>query len=135
MPVTQLSPPLPPYYRPCRGSEAFVNYLRFWACLTFVPPSSVIPPYSPEPSAGEESLSRPSPIRSPRGEFVQSNGRITLTLKEQAENSAAPTYAPGGLVTGKISIQGSESVTEVVLKVILSNEPEYEFSLTPYVSS
>ncbi|KAJ7791226.1 hypothetical protein B0H14DRAFT_2936568 [Mycena olivaceomarginata] len=97
MPVTQLSPPLPPYYRPCRGS--------------------VIPPYSPEPSAGEESLSRPSPIRSPRGEFVQSNGRITLTLKEQAENSAAPTYAPGGLVTGKISIQGSESVTEVVLKL------------------
>ncbi|KAJ7367298.1 hypothetical protein DFH08DRAFT_837071 [Mycena albidolilacea] len=97
MPVTELSPPLPPYYRPCRGS--------------------VIPPYSPEPSAGEESLSRPSPVRSPRGEFVQSNGRITLTLKEQAENSAAPTYAPGGLVTGKISIQGSESVTEVVLKL------------------
>jgi hypothetical protein len=56
-------------------------------------------------------------------------------LKEQAENSAAPTYAPGGLVTGKITIQGSESVTEVVLKVILSNEPEYEFSLTLYVFS
>ncbi|KAJ6508378.1 hypothetical protein C8R45DRAFT_441230 [Mycena sanguinolenta] len=96
-----------------------------------VPPSSSLPPYylssagvptppmySPEPTPGEECLSRPSFGRSLRtGEFKKTNGRITLTLKEQADNCSAPTYGPGDLVAGTIRIQGSESVTEVVLKL------------------
>jgi len=98
MPVPRSSSSLPPYYRSCDGVR--------------------IPPYSAEPSVGEECLSRPSPGRSPRtGEFTKTNGRITLTLKEQTDNSPEPTYAPNDLVTGTIWIQGSESVTEVVLKL------------------
>ncbi|KAF7364905.1 hypothetical protein MVEN_00361000 [Mycena venus] len=89
---------LPPYYLSCDGVR--------------------IPPYSAEPSAGEECLSRPSVARSLRtGQFTKTNGRITLTLKEQADGSPAPTYGPNDLVTGTIAIQGSESVTEVVLKL------------------
>ncbi|KAJ6585316.1 hypothetical protein B0H19DRAFT_1109202 [Mycena capillaripes] len=96
--VPRSSSTLPPYYRSCDGV--------------------LIPPYTAEPSLGEECLSRPSSSRSPRtGEFTAGNGRITLTLKEQPDNSLVPTYAPNDLVTGTIWIQGCESVTEVVLKL------------------
>ncbi|KAJ7451637.1 hypothetical protein FB451DRAFT_1283860 [Mycena latifolia] len=91
---------LPPYYRSCEGVS--------------------IPPYTAEPSAGEACLSRPSSssARSARpGELTRCNGRIILTLKEQAGSDHSPTYAPSDLVTGTIRIQGPESVTEVVLKL------------------
>ncbi|KAF8214890.1 hypothetical protein K438DRAFT_765054 [Mycena galopus ATCC 62051] len=98
MPVQRSCSSLPPYYRSCDGV--------------------LIPPYSPEPSAGEECLSRPSLSSSPRTEeFTKRNGRITLTLKEQTDNSLAPTYGPSDLVVGTIKIQGPETVTEVVLKL------------------
>ncbi|KAF7348302.1 hypothetical protein MSAN_01783900 [Mycena sanguinolenta] len=98
MPVP-LSSSLPPYYL---SSDSVL-----------IPPT-----YSPEPTPGEECLSRPSfgrPLRT--GEFKKTNGRITLTLKEQADNPPAPTYGPGDLVAGTIRIQGSGTVTEVVLKL------------------
>ncbi|KAJ6584091.1 hypothetical protein DFH09DRAFT_1144252 [Mycena vulgaris] len=101
MPVPRRGPVLPPYYRSGDGVR--------------------IPPYTAEPSVGEECLSGPSSSKSPRtGKFTTSNGRITLTLKEQPpadSDHLAPTYGPNDLVTGKIWIEGSESVTEVVLKV------------------
>ncbi|KAJ7486173.1 hypothetical protein B0H11DRAFT_1141732 [Mycena galericulata] len=94
----QSSSALPPYYGSCDGI--------------------LIPSYTAEPSVGEECLSRPSSSRHSRtGEFTKNNGRITLTLKEQPDHPLAPVYAPNDLVTGTISIQTSESVTEVVMKL------------------
>ncbi|KAJ7160037.1 hypothetical protein C8R46DRAFT_361703 [Mycena filopes] len=89
---------LPPYYPSSEGTR--------------------IPSYTARPSVGEECLSRPLFARSPRtGEFTKSNGRISLTLKEQPDHALLPTYAHNDLVTGTIFIQGCESVTEIVLKL------------------
>ncbi|KAK7048644.1 hypothetical protein R3P38DRAFT_2870614 [Favolaschia claudopus] len=101
MPVPRPSVTLPPYR--CSDTDA----------------GALSPPYSPEPSEGEERLSRSSIVGrlSPTGEFKATNGRITLLLKDQEDRSPSPTYRPNELVKGKICIQNSESVTDVVLKL------------------
>ncbi|KAJ7069524.1 hypothetical protein C8F01DRAFT_1363695 [Mycena amicta] len=98
MPVPLAAAVLPPYYRPCAGIR--------------------IPSYTPQPSLGEESLSRSTLGRvPPAGEFTTTNGSITLTLKHQLPHATVATYAPTELVTGSIQIQAPKSVTEVILKV------------------
>ncbi|KAJ7664505.1 hypothetical protein DFH06DRAFT_1324054 [Mycena polygramma] len=86
-------------------------------------PSSVVPSYSAEPGH-DERLIQHSPRTKPRGfvgKYIQKCGRDTVVLTGQDENageqSNAPTYGRRGVITGLVSLEDREMVSEVLLKV------------------
>ncbi|KAJ7897808.1 hypothetical protein B0H13DRAFT_2337699 [Mycena leptocephala] len=82
-------------------------------------PSSVVPPYSPEPGHDERRLEH-SPRRKVRtfsGHYIQKSGRDTVVLTAQDEHAEMPTYGRAGLIGGFVSVEDRDMVSEIILKV------------------
>jgi hypothetical protein len=82
-------------------------------------PSSVVPPYSPEPGHDERRLEH-SPRRKVRtfsGHYIQKSGRDTVVLTAQDEHAETPTYGRAGLIGGFVSVEDRDMVSEIILKV------------------
>ncbi|KAJ6620974.1 hypothetical protein B0H10DRAFT_2215513 [Mycena sp. CBHHK59/15] len=92
------------------------------SCSGALPPYTQfakVPCYSPEPARDELILEQTprSRARAPTGNYLKKSGRDTVILTEQDENAEYPTYGRQGTISGLISVESRESVSEVVLKV------------------
>ncbi|KAJ7760828.1 hypothetical protein DFH07DRAFT_918471 [Mycena maculata] len=91
------------------------------ACSVLPPytPSSAVPSYSPEP-ASDERLIEQTPRAKPRvctGTHTKKSGRDTVVLTDQDPSAPLPTYGRNALISGFVSLEEREKVSEVVLKV------------------
>ncbi|KAF8190196.1 hypothetical protein K438DRAFT_1592301 [Mycena galopus ATCC 62051] len=92
-----------------------------------VPCSSVLPPYSPpppvpsyssEPTDDEETVeSTPRAHAHPTGVYIKKSGGNSVSLTEQDPSADFPTYGRHAAITGFVTLEDRETVSEIVLKV------------------
>nr|GAT51814.1 predicted protein [Mycena chlorophos] len=83
----------------------------------YTPPPTV-PSYSPKPTDGESTVSSTPRIgEHPTGTFITKKGGDALVLAEQEPNAERPVYGRAAVVSGFVSIENRDTVSEVVLKV------------------
>lgn len=84
-------------------------------------PSSVsLPSYSCDLANGERRLQhtpRLASFRRPTSVYSKKSGRLTISLEEQEAGVAVPSYGRQALINGCLSLEGRESVLEIVAYV------------------
>jgi hypothetical protein len=90
-------------------------------------PSTSSPVYSCELSSGERRLEHtpqcPSAHPRPTSVFIKKAGKTTIILNEQHEGATIPSYGRRALITGNLVLEQSETIVEVIIKVILRPLP------------
>ncbi|THV02995.1 hypothetical protein K435DRAFT_716152 [Dendrothele bispora CBS 962.96] len=89
---------------------------------TTLPPYSVASPppsYSSDPACGEQSIQLSPRSRSrPTGTFTKKSGSVTVILMGQDENASTPTYGRQDIVSGFLSLESREAISEVRVKLV-----------------
>ncbi|KAJ7062073.1 hypothetical protein C8F01DRAFT_1251889 [Mycena amicta] len=92
------------------------------AALALAPPAYSPPPpvpsYSQKPAADESTVEHTPRIREhPTGTYIKNSGGDAVVLADQDPTAEQPTYGRQGVISGFVSVDERETVSEIVLKV------------------
>ncbi|KAJ7156145.1 hypothetical protein C8R46DRAFT_857648, partial [Mycena filopes] len=81
-------------------------------------PSPAVPSYSPEPAHDEQRVEHTPRARShPTGNYIKQCGHDAVVLTEQDPRAEFPTYGRHATISGFVTLEDRETVSEIVLKV------------------
>ncbi|KAJ7484774.1 hypothetical protein B0H11DRAFT_1161113 [Mycena galericulata] len=90
-------------------------------CFVLPPytPSTAVPSYSPEPRVDEVLIAQTARLKSRvfTGNLIKQSGRDTLVLANQDASAEAPTYGRNAVISGFVSLEEREKVSQVVLQL------------------
>lgn len=85
-------------------------------------PSAPAPCYAAEPTSDEQTLEQ-SPRHGSRtqhtGTYTKATGKVSIILNDQQDGIDTPSYGRHAVVSGIVTLEKPEKVTELVLEVRL----------------
>ncbi|KAF7367882.1 hypothetical protein MSAN_00852900 [Mycena sanguinolenta] len=81
-------------------------------------PPTILPSYSPDPATGEERLDHTPRTRThPTGTYIKQCGRDSVALSDQDVGASVPVYGRHASISGFVSLEDRETVSEILLKI------------------